>query len=80
MERNELVLRITERMTAGTLPCEDCVVTWFGPGRDRPCVVCDEQILPTHIETECDLPGGGTIYFHRACYLLWNDALPKLPA
>jgi hypothetical protein len=80
MERTDLVLRITERMTAGTLPCVDCVVTWFGSGRGRPCTVCDQPILETDIETECDLPGGGTICFHRACYLLWRNALPKLPA
>jgi hypothetical protein len=79
MERDELVLRITERMAAGTLPCEDCVVTWYGQGRGRPCAACDQPIRPIDIETECDLPGGVTICFHRACYLLWHDALPKLP-
>ncbi len=80
MDPDPLVLRIPERMTAGTLPCVECIVTWCGPGHGRPCTVCDQQILQTDIETECDLPGGETICFHRACYLLWHDALPKLPA
>jgi hypothetical protein len=79
MERDELVLRITEQIAAGTLPCEDCVVTWWGQGRGRPCAACHQTIRPIDIETECDLPGGGTIYFHRACYLLWRGALPRLP-
>jgi len=35
--------------------------------------------LQTDSETECDLPGGETIGFHRRCYLLWDDALLKLP-
>jgi hypothetical protein len=76
MSGNDLVLRITERMSAGALPCVDCVVTWYGPGRGRPCAVCDEQILRTDVEIECDLPGGETIAFHSPCYELWQGALP----
>jgi hypothetical protein len=70
-----LLVRIQERMGAGTLPCEDCVVTWYGPGRGLPCAVCDRPLRGTPDEIECDVHGGGTIYFHRACHTLWQSAL-----
>lgn len=76
MDKSELLARITERVGAGTLPREDCVVTWYGPGRGRRCAVCDERILGTDIEIACDLPGGGAIHFHSPCYDLWRGALP----
>jgi hypothetical protein len=75
MDRNELVLRITSRMAAGTLPCVECLVTWYRWGRGRPCAACDQPILHTDVETECDLPGGGTILFHSRCYDLWRGSL-----
>jgi hypothetical protein len=71
----ELLSRIQQRMTAGTLPCVDCVVTWYGPGRGRHCAACDHRILGSDPEIECDVPGGGTIYFHHACYDVWHSAL-----
>ena len=71
-----LLVRIQQRMATGTLPCEDCVVTWYGAGLGRPCAVCDQRILSTE-EVECDIPGGGTIYFHRACYDVWHEALTR---
>ena len=74
-EREALRVRIQELMSAGTLPCEDCVVTWYGRGRGRRCAACDQRILGTDSEIECDVPGGGTIYFHHACYEVWHSAL-----
>jgi len=76
MDKHPLLIRIKEGMAAGTLPCEDCVVTWYGPGRGRRCAACDERILSTDVEIACDLPGGGTIYFHSPCYDVWQAALP----
>jgi hypothetical protein len=67
--------RIRQRMVAGTLPCEDCIVTWYGAGRSRHCAACDQRILGTDTEIECDVRGGGTIYFHQACYDIWHSAL-----
>jgi hypothetical protein len=31
--------------------------------------------LGTDAEIECDVPGGGTIRFHQACYDVWHSAL-----
>jgi hypothetical protein len=80
MDPEPLVLRITERMTAGTLPCVECIVTWSGPGHGRPCAVCDQPILRTDAEIECILPGGETVLFHDRCFTLWRGALPALSA
>jgi hypothetical protein len=78
-EPQELLPGIRQRMAAGTLPCEDCVVTWYGWGRRRDCAACDRPILETDTEIECDVPGGGTIYFHQACYDVWHSALTLRP-
>jgi hypothetical protein len=71
----ELLARVQQHLAAGTLPCEDCVVTWYGSGSTHECAACDQRILGTDTEIECDLPGGGTIYFHQACYEVWHSAL-----
>jgi hypothetical protein len=76
MEREALIARIEAGMSAGTVPCQDCLVTWFGEGRGHRCVVCEEPITSPDTEVECDLPGGGTVYFHNACFDLWHAALP----
>jgi hypothetical protein len=76
VDKHTVVVRIRERMRAGTLPSQDCLVTWFGHGRGRPCAVCDEAIASTDREIACDLPGGGTMVLHEACFDLWHAALP----
>jgi DNA-binding response OmpR family regulator len=70
-----LFARIRQRMASGTLPCDDCTVTWYGEGRRRLCAACDQRILGTDTEIECDLPRGGTICFHQRCYDVWHSAL-----
>ena len=58
-----LQTRIQSLMTSGDLPCEDCVVTWYGQGRDRHCAACDRRILATDTEIECDVPGTAPSFF-----------------
>jgi hypothetical protein len=74
-DRDALQTRIQSLITAGNLPCEDCVVTWYGDGRGRRCAACDRDILGADTEIECDVPGGGTIFFHLACYDAWQSVL-----
>jgi hypothetical protein len=74
-DRNALQTRIQSLMTSGDLPCEDCVVTWYGQGRDRHCAACERRILATDTEIECDVPGTGTVFFHLACYDAWQSVL-----
>ena len=77
--RGALQTRIQSLMTSGDLPCEDCVVTWYGQGRERHCAACDRRILATDTEIECDVPGTGTgtdtIFFHLACYDAWQSVI-----
>ena len=63
-EIGPLHVRIQELMSRGDLPCEDCIVTWYGAGQGRRCAACDQRILSRDMEIECDVPGGGTIHFH----------------
>jgi hypothetical protein len=74
-DRDALQMRIQSLMTSGDLPCEDCVVTWYGQGRERQCAACDRRILATDTEIECDVPGTGSIFFHLACYDAWQAVL-----
>jgi hypothetical protein len=74
-ESKALTVHVRELISAGALPCEDCVVTWYGPGRGRHCSACGQRILGTDHEIQCDVAGGGTIYFHQACYEVWQSAL-----
>jgi hypothetical protein len=74
-DRDALQTRIQALITSGDLPCEDCVVTWYGQGRERLCAACDRRILGTDTEIECDVPRSGTIFFHLACYDAWQSVL-----
>jgi hypothetical protein len=70
-----LRVQIQQRMKVGSLPCEDCLVTWYGSGCGRICAGCDQPILREDHEIECTVPNGGMIYFHRACYEVWHGLL-----
>jgi len=53
-DRDALQTRIQSLITAGNLPCEDCVVTWYGDGRGRRCAACDRartRTVPTQRST-----------------------------
>ena len=77
-EDGELRHAIRQKVTAGKLPKLHCRMTWYGPGRQSPCVACDEPIRADDVEVECDVPTGGTIRFHQRCYDIWADEWPSL--
>jgi hypothetical protein len=68
---DELVSEIRRRIAAGTLPKDDCLFTWYRPGRGEPCAVCDRRILGTHLGIHCDTDDVGTIHLHEQCYSVW---------
>ena len=74
-DRDGLRTRIQSLVSTGALPCEDCVVTWYGQGRARDCAACEQRILGTETEIECDVPGGGSVHFHLWCYDAWQSVL-----
>ena len=76
-ESGSLRVRVQELVTAGHLPCEDCLVTWYGEGRGRRCAACDQRLLGSDMEIECDVPGGDTIHFHVACYDVWQAIIGR---
>jgi hypothetical protein len=79
-DMDPLRVRIQALVSSGGLPCEDCLVTWYGEGRGRRCAACDRRILSSQTEIECDLPrGAGTIRFHLACYDIWQTVLTAKP-
>jgi len=72
VNKHELEARIRYKILAGLLPKQQCRMTWYGPGRGAPCVVCDRPITTEEIEVECDFHGAGTMSFHLECYQLWS--------
>jgi hypothetical protein len=62
---------IRDKLADGTLPKEDCRMTWYGPGTNGICVACDRLIAENEVEVECDLGVGGVIRLHQRCYEFW---------
>jgi hypothetical protein len=75
-EPDELVARIRGKVLARHLPKEDCRRTWHGYGTGAICVACDRPVDANDVEVECELPGGGTIRLHLACYEIWAREWP----
>ena len=66
--------KIRDKLAKGTLPKEDCRMTWYGPGTDGICVACERPIEPSEVEVECDLGAGGVIRLHQRCHEFWMRA------
>jgi hypothetical protein len=77
MERRLEAIR--RRIAAGTLPKDDCLVTWYSPGRGEQCDVCGRRLLSTHMGIHCDHTGGWTAHFHQRCYGLWYRVVKGEP-
>jgi hypothetical protein len=73
VEDQALAAMIRNRMTAGTLPRDECTGTWYGFGNGRSCSGCDRPIAASDVEVECDLSDGTTVRFHRLCFDLWGQ-------
>jgi hypothetical protein len=78
-QSDDLRDQIREKILAGDLPKEDCRMTWYGSGTGNLCAACERLIAATDVEVECDLPRGGTIRLHRACYDVWAREWPTFP-
>ena len=68
---------IRQKILDGTLPKQNCRMTWYGPGTGGTCVACEQPIVVDDVEVECDLPNGGTIRLHRQCYDIWSAEWPR---
>jgi hypothetical protein len=74
---DELLPGIRQKILDGTLPKQNCRMTWYGPGTGGICVACEQAIAAHDVEVECDLPNGGTIRLHRRCYDIWSTEWPS---
>ena len=73
--RDLLRTRAIERMKAGQLPKERPVSCFAGAASNKPCSLCDSQIVPPDIEFELDFEvptGRTTIRLHSRCYEIWD--------
>ena len=70
---------IRRRVADGSLPKDECLVTWYSPGRGERCAVCERRILGTENGMHCDHSGGWTVHFHQHCYVLWYRVIKGEP-
>ena len=71
---------ITDKLWRGTLPADEPVKTWGGPGSGLACDGCDLVVTSKDSEHEMEMPNGRVLRFHVACSGLWRvlkQALPK---
>ena len=71
--------RITEKLWAGTLPSDDPIHTWGGPGSGLKCDGCDLVISPEEYEHELHMKNERVMHFHVVCSNLWQILRGALP-
>jgi hypothetical protein len=75
MDAADVETRISQKLEAGELPCDEEDRTWAGPGLDLLCSACGRPITVGETEVELDftrMDGIETFRFHRQCYTLWE--------
>jgi hypothetical protein len=72
--------RITQKLWRGTLPSDDAVKTWGGPGSGRECDGCDLAISTEEFEHEVQMKNGRVMRLHVACSNLWQILKEALPS
>lgn len=65
--------RVRRMVKSGEIPCAEPGKVWAGRGNGSHCIACSEEIGPTEIEFEVDLPSGVRLRLHRACHNIWLD-------
>lgn len=62
---------IREKLAKGTLPKENCRMTWYGFGTGGICGACEQPIEPSEVEVDCDLGPSGVFRLHQRCHEFW---------
>jgi len=55
-QSDDLLPGIRQKILDGTLPKQNCHVTWYGHGTGQICVACERPIAADDVEVERDLP------------------------
>jgi hypothetical protein len=63
---------IREKLDGGRLPREDHIKLWARYGRNRPCVACEQTILPAQVEHELEFADGRIVSMHIGCAGLYE--------
>jgi hypothetical protein len=71
--------RITHKLWVGTLPADEPVKTWGGPGSGLVCDACDLAISSEDYEHELHMKNERVMHFHVACSNLWQILKEALP-
>jgi hypothetical protein len=71
--------RIRNKLWLGTLPSDDAVNTWGGPGSGFKCDGCDLVISLEEYEHELLMSNGRVLRFHVVCSNLWRIFREELP-
>jgi hypothetical protein len=71
--------RITDKLWQGSLPADDPVKTWGGPGSGRVCDGCDLVISKEEPEHELLMKDERVMHLHVVCANLWQILREALP-
>ena len=71
--------RITRKLWLGTLPADEPIQTWGGPGSGFECDGCDLVISSEEMEHELLMQNGRVMRFHVVCVNLWLILKQALP-
>ena len=71
--------RITHKLWVGTLPADDPVKTWGGPGSGSECDGCDLVISKEEPEHELLMKNERVMHLHVVCANLWQILREALP-
>jgi hypothetical protein len=71
--------RITHKLWLGTLPADDPVQTFGGPGSGLECDGCDLVISPEGYEHELLMKNERVMHLHVVCANLWQILRESLP-
>jgi hypothetical protein len=71
--------RITRKLWLGTLPADEPIQTWGGPGAGFECDGCDLVISSEEPEHELLMQNGRVMRFHVVCVNLWLILKQALP-
>ena len=71
--------RITRKLWLGTLPSDDPVQTWGGPGAGLECDGCGLVISSEEMEHELRMKNGRVMHLHVVCVNLLQILKEALP-
>jgi hypothetical protein len=76
MDQPTLRLLVHDKLAEGRLPPERLPFLRIGPSAGETCDGCDEPLTRGQIAIEVLDARGGRVWFHNACFRMWDVERP----